>query len=112
MDQQIPLLVELSPAMLKTIAASAVSRQSRMAKVAQEGRDNNDYTFVDAAITEGEKAYELGRWAESHLQSLSPDRIDAEWSTDGYGRLFRVKDAEFRWEVKREAEETAVPEET
>lgn len=104
MDQSQKLLVEVNPAMLKTILASAAIRHKRMRDVAQQGIDANDYTFVDAANTEAEKSYQLGKWAEAHLSSLAPDRIDAEWTTDGYGRIFRVRESEIA-QREREAEE-------
>ena len=94
MDENAKLLVEITPKMLKTISACAVVRQARMRVVANQATDDQTWEIHDAAITEADRSYRVGQWAEDHLRSLDVDRIDDEWRADGYGRILRVREAE------------------
>lgn len=90
MDNDARLLVELNPAQLKTIAACAVVRQAAMLRHKEKALDDRMYEIADAAGIEAEKSYRLGIYVEGILRSLTPDRIEDEWDTQGEFLVKRI----------------------
>lgn len=94
MDNGQKLLVQLTVGQLKTIEACAILRQHTMRQHAAQMRESLSWEVADAANTEADKAYSLGRYMGTLISSLSPERIEDEWTDDGIGieRLVRRVD--------------------
>lgn len=87
------LLLEVTVGQLKTIRSDAVVRQERMKMLARSESDAQNWEIYDAAVTEAEKSYGIGVWADKLLSSLSPERVDDEWFAWGE-RSARFRDFE------------------
>lgn len=91
-DNNTRLIVVLTLGELKTIRADAVVRQGRMKHVASQASADQTWEIFDTANTESDKSYYVGKWADEHLMSLSPERIEDEWRVNDRGILMRNKD--------------------
>lgn len=89
-DNSTRLLLVVELGQLKTIQAAASVRHGRLQDFIRANA--NDWVFVDAARIEADKSYQIGIWAERLMNSLSPERIEDEWSSNDRGILLRKED--------------------
>ena len=89
-DNSTKLLLVVELGQLKTIQSAASVRQHRLLEYINANA--NDWEFVDAARIEADKSYKVGIWAERIMNSLHPDRIEDEWSSNDRGMLLRKED--------------------
>lgn len=79
-DSQV-LVLQITLGQLKTIRADAVVRQGRLQQVVRTEAEGQNWEIHDAAVKEAEKSYQIGKWADQLLMSLSPERMEDEWKS-------------------------------